>query len=310
MREHHYGNGYFYLHVADTALRYPGHEKNIPAVAFSFTNANQKKPTIAPAYAHLDSVPLDPHDADTPYLEEVHKVVDKHYGYVGATAYSGTYLIVLPALIDDIRPKMIEDEPALREGLDAKLQQEAKLVEIDFLHTVAQSPNYDITEIERVIQFMKASHRHQTRKSGHPYYMHPFCVAKYVSEHSHEPHVLKAALLHDVVEDTGILLEEVGIRFGYQVEQLVKRLSNIKNHFKKYKVKAKKEKIALLSGDREAMLIKACDRLHNLETLASMPPHKQKAKAEETQEYYLPVIRKAGLDALAQQLEDLVKPFL
>ena len=100
------------------------------------------------------------------------------------------------------------------------------------------------------------------------------------------------------------------IRFGYKVEQLVGRLSNIKNLFKKYKVTSKQEKIALLGDDREAMLIKACDRLHNLKTLKAMPKKKQRAKAEETRNYYIAVIRKAGFILLADQLEELIAPFL
>ena len=97
--------------------------------------------------------------------------------------------------------------------------------------------------------------------------MHTLTVAKYASEYSKAPHVIVAALLHDIAEDTDVSLEEIGVRFGTKVADLVKLLSNIKSAFKKYKIDSKAAHVTLLASNKEATLIKACDRLHNLQTL-------------------------------------------
>ena len=301
---------YFYLHVQDTLLRYPNHTKPIPALAFLLTDSEQTTPRIAASYTHLDKIPIDPHLAGNRFLKEAQIMVDKHYGYLDFTYMPDRYLIVLPTRLDDIRPQIIEDQQVPSRSLNRELLREAKLIEADFWNAIAQKPHYDILEIEKAVSFMKATHQHQTRKSGHPYYTHTLNVAKYASEHSKEPYIVIAALLHDIVEDTGMGLEEIGVRFGSKVEKLVKLLSNIKGAFKKYKLDSKKEQVALLASDKEAILIKACDRLHNLQTLGAMPRHKQKAKAEETLEYYTPVIRAAGFEKLAEQLEEIAKKFL
>ena len=301
---------YFYLHVQDTALRYPNHTKPIAALAFLFTDSEQTNPNIAASYTHLDKMPIDPHLAGNRFLKEAQVMVDKHYGYLGLSNMPNEYLIVLPTRLDDIRPKIIEDEQAPNRSLNNELLREAKEIELSFWHAIIQQPHYNILEIEGVVNFMKATHQHQTRKSGHPYYMHTLSVAKYASEHSKESYIVIAALLHDIVEDTGMGLEEIGVRFGPKVEKLVKLLSNIKGAFKKYKLDSKKDQVALLASDKEAILIKACDRLHNLQTLGAMPRHKQKAKAEETLKHYTPVIRAAGFEKLADQLEETARKFL
>ena len=302
---------YFYLHVHDTTLRYPNHTKPIPALAFLITKSEQSgSPAIASNYTHLDKISIDPHLVGNPYFQEAQIQVDKHYGYLGLTNVPNEYLIVLPARIDDIRPDLIEDEAAPGKSLDKELMREAKAIELDFWNAIVKKPHYNVVEIEHVVNFMKATHQHQTRKSGHPYYTHTLSVAKYASEHSKEPDIVIAALLHDIVEDTGMTLEEIDVRFGPKVEKLVRLLSNIKGTFKKYRIDSKKAHVGLLAEEREAILIKACDRLHNLQTLGAMPRPKQKAKAAETLEYYTPVIRAAGFEKLAEQLETLAKKFL
>ena len=301
---------YFYLHIQDTTLRYPNHTKPIPALAFLITKSEQSTPAIASSYTHLDKISIDPHLAGNPYFREAQIQVDKHYGYLGLAKVPNEYLIVLPARIDDIRPELIEDEAAPGRSLDSELMREAKQIEAGFWQAITQKPHYNVVEIEHVVNFMKATHQHQTRKSGHPYYTHTLSVAKYASEHSKAPDIVIAALLHDIVEDTGITLEEVGVRFGAKVEKLVRLLSNIKGTFKKYTLDSKKAHVALLAEEKEAILIKACDRLHNLQTLGAMPRHKQQAKAAETLEYYTPVIRAAGFARLADQLEEIATKFV
>ncbi len=123
--------------------------------------------------------------------------------------------------------------------------------------------------------------------------------------------MLVAALLHDIVEDIHVTLEEVRIRFGDQVAQLVKLLSNTKlDTFKKYKDSDKQAHTERLAQNRDAILIKACDRRHNLETLKAMPRAKQQAKAQETLDYYVPVVRAAGFTQLADLMKKMAKSYL
>ena len=139
---------YFYLHVRDTILRYPNHSKPIPALAFLFTQVEAITPNVAPSYAHLDKIPIDPHLAGNRFFKDAQIIVDKHYGYLDLAKIPNEYLIVLPTRLDAIRPKSIEDAQAPSYSLSSELLREAKRVEADFWHTITEQSHYDIVEIE------------------------------------------------------------------------------------------------------------------------------------------------------------------
>ncbi|MGB0357048.1 MAG: HD domain-containing protein, partial [Cytophagales bacterium] len=307
LKPHYPKTPYGYLHVEDTSLQYPGKKEASPAVAMVLT-FHAEKPKVAASYTYVERQ-VAPYLLGNRQLREVQNLTDKHYGHLDLLQSQA--LIVLPADLSKIRPKVVEDQPAPDQAPSGELLREAKRAEINFWVQMVGKDHYNLAEIERAVYFMKAAHQHQTRQNKAPYYTHTLTVAKYASQHDDRPHVLMAALLHDVVEDTHVTLEEVSIRFGHQVAELVKLLSNTQlDTFRKYKDSDKQAHIDRMTQNRAALLIKACDCLHNLETLAHMPLQKQRAKAQETLDYYVPVLRAAGFTQLANQLEKLALRFL
>ena len=125
----------------------PNHKRSIPAFAFLFTKKERATVAIASSYTHLDKIPVDPHLAGNRFLKEAQIVVDKHYGYFNLADIPHQYLVVLPARLDDIRPKIIEDQQAPNRSLDSELLREAKRTEADFWHTITREKRYDILEV-------------------------------------------------------------------------------------------------------------------------------------------------------------------
>jgi GTP pyrophosphokinase len=137
------------------------------------------------------------------------------------------------------------------------------------------------------------AHKDQRRKSGEAYVFHPIGVAKIVaSEIGLGPTAIAAALLHDVVEDTPITLEEIEKMFNPKIAQLVEA-----ENFRKM--------LLTLNDDVRVILIKIADRLHNMQTMDSMPEYKQVKIASETLYIYAPLAHRLGLYNIKTKLEDL-----
>ena len=195
----------------------------------------------------------------------------------------------------------------------------------------------EIDLINRSFTFGQKIHQHQKRKTNEPYFIHPFEAALKISEWKLDANAISAALLHDAVEDTGTSLEEIKNRFGEEVMFLVDgvtKISKIKYHRQNHEInsstsyktsdfKNKKNKdknieqaenirkmILALSKDIRVILIKLADRLHNMKTLAALPPQKQKRIALETSEIYSPLAYRLGMANLAGELEELSFPYL
>ena len=177
------------------------------------------------------------------------------------------------------------------------------------MDTLSRLPKKDqetFKQISRALHFAKYYHGPTQRQSGVLYYTHPMEVAMHTMRYSKKPSVWIAALLHDVLEDSHATLEEIGIVFGTEVRELVKRLSAVRFSSKKYKVKDAKEAFApLFHAGPDAQLIKLCDRLHNLQTLDAMPIEKQRAKVQETLTFLVPLAEKIGQEDLAEALREL-----
>ncbi|MGB0356915.1 MAG: HD domain-containing protein [Cytophagales bacterium] len=294
-KAHHPEVPYSYLYVRDTHLNYPIHKTLVPAVALTFVFRAGKEPVAASKYTYVERIP-DPYLVANRHLYAMQGLADKHYAHLDLTQAPDEALLVLPIHIDKVRSKAIDNWSEPSQGLKWELFREAKFIEGEFWVTICQYLHYNIPEIEQVVHFMKAAHQHQIRQNKAPHYAHLISIAKYVSEYDLRPHMLISALLHDIVKDTNITLEEIGIRFGAEVAHLVKLVSNTDwDTLKKY---------------RDAILIKACAQIHNLNILTEIPYHKQVAKAEETLTHYVPMVQKMGFPDLAYRLVELAKPFL
>ena len=172
-------------------------------------------------------------------------------------------------------------------------------------------------EIDRAIQFAIIAHDEQYRKSGEAYVIHPILVAAIVATISNDKTMIIAALLHDVVEDTEFTSKDIELNFGKDVAQLVDGLTKIfeirdselvksGSNEKLIKSALSFRKILIASiKDLRVLVVKLCDRLHNMLTLDALPPEKQKRISEETLVVYAPIAHKLGISKIKNYLEDL-----
>ncbi len=154
------------------------------------------------------------------------------------------------------------------------------------------------------------AHKEQRRKSGEAYIFHPIAVAKIVaSEIGLGATGIAAALMHDVVEDTDITIQDIEKMFNPKVAQLVEGLTKISQVKKDMNISMQAENfrkmLLTLNDDVRVILIKLADRLHNMQTMASMPEHKQTKIASETLYIYAPLAHRLGLYNIKTKLEDL-----
>ncbi len=168
---------------------------------------------------------------------------------------------------------------------------------------------YDMSKIMSAYKFAEKAHEGQFRSSGQPYIIHPLAVAKTLLELGMDTDTVCAALLHDVVEDTAATTEDLKKRFGNDVALLVEGVTKLKKIpiFNKEQQQAENvRKIMLaMAEDIRVIIIKLCDRLHNMQTLEFRPPDKQRATATETMHIYVPLANRLGIRMLKDELADL-----
>jgi GTP pyrophosphokinase len=164
--------------------------------------------------------------------------------------------------------------------------------------------------IRKAFEFANNAHAGVKRKSGEPYIIHPLAVAKVVIEEiGLSATSIISALLHDVVEDTDYTLEDISNLFGEKVASIVDGLTKLSDEFTPQHDSKQannfRKMLMTLSDDVRVILIKLADRLHNMRTLDSMPPHKQLKIAAETLYIFAPLAHRLGLYAIKSELEDL-----
>ncbi len=167
----------------------------------------------------------------------------------------------------------------------------------------------DVAHISEAIEFSRLAHQGQLRKSGEPYVTHPIAVARILTSLHVDVQAIIAALLHDVVEDTEITGDDIALRFGKPVAELVDGLSKLDrlNFVTREDAQAENFRKMLLAMARDVrvILIKLADRLHNMRTLESMEHEKCERIARETMEIYAPIANRLGLHDIFHELEDL-----
>lgn len=164
--------------------------------------------------------------------------------------------------------------------------------------------------IRKAFEVAVDGHKYQRRKSGEPYILHPIAVAKIVAHKIGLDAVsIASALLHDVVEDTEYTIEDIKETFGDTIAKIVKGLTKISNISRDTDVSLQAENfrkmLLTLNDDVRVILIKIADRLHNMQTMDSMPDYKQQKIASETLFIYAPLAHRVGLYNIKTELEDL-----
>ena len=167
----------------------------------------------------------------------------------------------------------------------------------------------DVEQIDKAFNTANRAHEGQLRCSGQPYVIHPILVAKIVAELGMDKESVIAALLHDVVEDTDLTLEDVTEKFGKSVASLVDGVTKLGkvplSTREEVQAENVRKMLLAMSEDIRVIIIKLADRLHNMRTLEFMPPQKQRDKALETLEIYAPIAHRLGIRAVKEELEDL-----
>jgi GTP pyrophosphokinase len=169
--------------------------------------------------------------------------------------------------------------------------------------------DHKVEVVTRAYQMAARAHAPQRRKSGEPYIVHPLAVARIVADLGLDEVAIAAALLHDAVEDTRIELDDIRRAFGAEVAAIVDgvtKLDRIRFDTKEAQQSATFRKMLIsMSKDLRVLIIKLCDRLHNLRTIAALPDWKRERSALETLHIYAPLAHRLGMQETKMQLEDL-----
>ena len=176
-------------------------------------------------------------------------------------------------------------------------------------------PSDDISMIEKAYKVAYEAHKDQKRKSGEPYIIHPLCVAIILADLELDKETIVAGILHDVVEDTILTLDQVEKEFGAEVALLVDgvtKLTQLSWSMDKVEIQAEnlRKMFLAMAKDIRVILIKLADRLHNMRTLQYMKPEKQKEKARETMDIYAPIAHRLGISKIKVELDDLSLKYL
>ena len=167
---------------------------------------------------------------------------------------------------------------------------------------------YDTDMIEKAYNLANDAHKGVCRRSGEPYICHPLAVARLVLDLGMDPESTAAALLHDVVEDTPTTLDDLTAQFGSEVAQMVDgvtKLTKIQfSNIEELQAENLRKMLLAMSRDVRVMIIKLCDRLHNMRTGDAWPEQKRRDKARETMEVYAPIANRLGILNVKEELED------
>src|SRR5919201_5456316 len=173
----------------------------------------------------------------------------------------------------------------------------------------AYNPDLDRELLMRAFRVAAEAHEGQLRRSGEDFVLHPWGVAKICAELHLDEQALAAALLHDVVEDTGMEIDDIRAEFGDEVAQLVEGVTKLTRIQFQSREQAEAENyrrmVMAMAQDVRVILIKLEDRLHNMRTIEYLGKQKQIQKAKETLEVYAPLAHRLGINKLKWELEDL-----
>ncbi len=170
-------------------------------------------------------------------------------------------------------------------------------------------PKSPVSTISRAYRVAADAHQSQMRSSGESYINHPLAVAQIVADIGLDEVSVTAALLHDAVEDTEITLGDVDRDFGAEVAAIVDGVTKLErirfDSREEQQAATMRKMLVAMAKDLRVLVIKLADRLHNMRTIAAMPPEKQQRIAQETLDIYAPLAHRLGMQEMKQQLEDL-----
>lgn len=169
-------------------------------------------------------------------------------------------------------------------------------------------PPGEVESIVAAFDFANEAHKGQQRQSGEAYITHPVAVAALLADLQLDPQTIKAALLHDVIEDTPAAKEEIAARFGTEVAAIVDGVSKLDKLTFRSQEEAQaasfRKMILAMVEDIRVILVKLADRCHNMQTLDALSPAKRRRIAKETLEIYAPIANRLGINTIRLELQD------
>jgi GTP pyrophosphokinase len=167
----------------------------------------------------------------------------------------------------------------------------------------------DVRIVREAYEFARTHHAEQLRRSGEEFILHPLGVAHILADMQMDETTLAAALLHDVVEDTEISLEDVKGKFGSEVAEIIDGVTKLDRisfaNREQQQAENFRKMFVAMARDIRVVIIKLADRLDNMKTIGHLSEDKQREKARETLEIYAPLAHRLGISQLKWQLEDL-----
>ncbi|MDF1524123.1 MAG: bifunctional (p)ppGpp synthetase/guanosine-3',5'-bis(diphosphate) 3'-pyrophosphohydrolase [Trueperaceae bacterium] len=182
------------------------------------------------------------------------------------------------------------------------------------LDATAYLPPQERERIAAAFEVAEEAHRGVRRRSGEAYITHPVAVAALLAEMHLDGDAIAAGLLHDTVEDTALTFDDIEARFGAAVRRIVEGETKISKlavrAYEDEQAENLRQMLLAMVGDVRIILVKLADRLHNMRTLAAMPPAKQQRIARETLEIFAPLAHRLGINHVKNELEDLAFSYL
>ena len=198
--------------------------------------------------------------------------------------------------------------------MDGEALEEKKKID-EIIDTVKMyHPDTDCSVIQKAYLFAKEAHDGQKRLSGEDFINHPIEIARILSNLQLDETTVSAGLLHDVVEDTSISLDDIREGFSDEIASLVDGVTKI-NRIKvsgedEEQIETFRKMFVAMANDVRVIIVKLADRLHNMRTLAAMTREKQIKKSRETLDIYAPISSRLGIYRIKWELEDLAFKFL
>ena len=173
---------------------------------------------------------------------------------------------------------------------------------------VRHHPDADTSTLERAYALAARAHQGQTRKSGEPYITHPVAVTAILAEYGMDETTLVAGFLHDTVEDTDIGLQDIVAEFGQEVAFLIDGVTKLDrleyDSPQQAQAATIRKMVVAMAQDVRVLIIKLCDRLHNIRTVDALRREKQERVARETLDIYAPLAHRLGVQEIKHELED------
>jgi Na+/proline symporter/signal transduction histidine kinase len=314
-----------YISFDDTQLTYEllsvrkdkPYVKKIAAIAFTIGT----QPTLSAietsyeAQMNGSSLPM-PETAQELLLVTNQRIIKAHYGYTNVDIKKRTSFdiqcYIIPVDVSEIRPRDMDD-PYMELGAELIRADDtypgAPEQEKTFLAAVKQKSKANLEAIKTALEMIKWYHGPKNRRSGEPFYLHPLAVAQIVLDYNQDEATILGALLHDTVEDTPMLLENIEMMFGPEVVGIVDGVTHFestKESFYKIKLSVHENILMLLEiEEKRALYVKIADRMHNMRTIEGHRSYaKKKQIAEETLQFFVPLANELGLSKAATELKE------